>query len=226
MTWPLSRGALARALPFAAFMAPLALRGAMPTDDSWGMDPRWLYGWALVPVIALLLWFWRDYGELSSQLRPSLREAALAVLVGLAVFFLWTALDSPWMRLGEATAGFRPVDAQGNVMWALAATRWFGAACVVPVMEELFWRSFLMRWIERGQFETVDPRRVGLKAVVLSTFVFTLAHTLWLAAIVAGLAYAWLYIRTGKLWVPILAHMVTNGVLGAWVVATGNWGFW
>jgi CAAX prenyl protease-like protein len=53
-----------------------------------------------------------------------------------------------------------------------------------------------------------------------------LAHTLWLAAIIAGLAYAWLYIRTGKLWVAVLAHAVTNGLLGAWVVFTGNWGYW
>ena len=101
-----------------------------------------------------------------------------------------------------------------------------GAALLVPVMEELFWRSFLMRWVERAQFETVDPQRVGLKAVVLSTFVFMLAHTLWLAAIIAGLAYAWVYIRTGKLWVAVMAHAVTNGVLGIWVVMTGNWQFW
>jgi CAAX prenyl protease-like protein len=83
-----------------------------------------------------------------------------------------------------------------------------------------------MRWIERAQFEAVLPQRVGLKAVVLSTFVFMLAHTLWLAAILAGLAYAWLYVRTGKLWVPIVAHAVTNGALGVWVVATRSWGFW
>jgi CAAX prenyl protease-like protein len=108
----------------------------------------------------------------------------------------------------------------------LVALRLFGAAIVVPVMEELFWRSFLMRWIQAPVFEGVDPRAVGLRAVVGSTFVFTLAHTLWLAAVVAGLVYAWLYIRTGKLWVPVIAHAVTNGVLGAWVVATGNWQFW
>jgi len=75
-------------------------------------------------------------------------------------------------------------------------------------------------------FEGVDPRRVGLKAIVLSTFVFTLAHTLWLAAVIAGLCYAWLYVRTGKLWVPVIAHAVTNGALGVWVVMTGNWQFW
>jgi uncharacterized protein len=226
MNLPLSRAAIARVLPFAVFMLLLALRGAMPADGSWGMDPRWVYGGSVLLVGGLLLWFWREYGELVAQRRPTLGEAALAVVVGLAVFYLWTLLDAPWMRLGEATAGFRPVDLQGNVMWPLALVRWLGAALLVPVMEELFWRSFLMRWIAHAPFETVDPQRVGLKAVVLTTFLFMLAHTLWLAAIVAGLAYAWLYVRTGKLWVPIIAHAVTNGVLGVWVVLTGNWGFW
>ena len=43
---------------------------------------------------------------------------------------------------------------------------------------------------------------------------------------IAGLAYAWLYVRTGTLWAPVIAHAVTNGALGAWVVATGRWQFW
>jgi CAAX prenyl protease-like protein len=67
---------------------------------------------------------------------------------------------------------------------------------------------------------------VGLRAIVLSTFVFTLAHTLWLAAAIAGLAYALLYVRTGKLWVAVIAHATTNAVLGAWVIATEQWRFW
>ena len=226
MTAPLNRAALVRVLPFAVFIGVLALRGATAADGSWGIDPRWVYGWGVLLVGGLLLWFWREYGELAAQRWPSGPEIALAVAVGLLVFGLWTRLDAPWMRLGEATAGFRPVDAQGNVMWPLVAVRWLGASLLVPVMEELFWRSFLMRWITQARFETVDPQRVGLKAVVLTTFLFMLAHTLWLAAIAAGLAYAWLYVRTGKLWVPILAHAVTNGVLGVWVVLTGNWGFW
>ena len=101
-----------------------------------------------------------------------------------------------------------------------------GLSLVVPVMEELFWRSFLMRWVQSPVFEAVDPRRVGARAIVLSTFVFVLAHTLWLAAAVAGLAYALLYRQTGKLWVAVIAHAVTNLVLGLWVVRTANWAFW
>ena len=226
MALPLNRAALARVVPFAAFMVLLAVRGAVPDDGSWSIDPRWLYGVTVLVVGGLLAWFWREYGELVSQTLPSLMEAALAVAVGLAVFGLWIHLDAPWMRLGEPSAGFIPKDANGQLLWPLIALRWVGASLLVPVMEELFWRSFLMRWVQSPQFESVVPQRVGLKAVVLSTFVFMLAHTLWLAAIVAGLAYAWLYIRTGKLWVPIIAHAVTNGVLGVWVLQTQRWAFW
>jgi CAAX prenyl protease-like protein len=226
MALSLSRSAWLRILPFALFMALLALRGAAPTDGSWGFDPRWIYAVTVVVVGALLIYFWRDYGELARQTLPNGREALLAVAVGVAVFAVWIQLDAPWMTLGEPSAGFVPLTAAGAIDWPLVAVRWIGAALLVPVMEELFWRSFLMRWIEQPVFEGVDPQRVGLKAVVLSTFVFVLAHTLWLAAAVAGLAYAWLYVRSGKLWLPVIAHAVTNGVLGAWVIATGNWRFW
>lgn len=220
----LSRAALVRILPFGLFMLLLALRGALA--DSGEVDARWIYGLNVVAVGGLLAWLWREYGELVRQLAPDTREALLAVAVGLVVFVLWISLDAPWMALGEPTASFVPVDAAGQLIWPLIALRWLGATLVVPVMEELFWRSFLMRWIDNVRFEAVLPQRTTLKAIVLSTFVFTLAHTLWLAAAIAGLAYAWLYVRTGKLWVPVLAHAVTNGVLGVWVVATGNWAFW
>ena len=226
MALPISRAALARTLPFAAFMGLLALRGSLPPEGLFGLDPRWVYGLTVLVVGALLAWFWRAYGELVAQTLPSWSEAALAVLVGVLVFGLWINLDAPWMRLGEASAGFVPTDAQGALLWPLIAVRWVGASLLVPVMEELFWRSFLMRWVQSPQFESVLPQSVGVKAIVLSTFVFMLAHTLWLAAIIAGLAYAWLYVRTGKLWVPIIAHAVTNGVLGVWVVTTGKWAFW
>jgi uncharacterized protein len=218
---------LARTVPFALFMALLALRGWMGQQTDPWFDPRWLYGAAVVLVTALLLLWRREYGELSQQLMPTLKECALAFLVGLLVFGLWIHLDAPWMVIGEPTAGFVPTTTvSGDLYWPLLAVRWIGAALLVPVMEELFWRSFLMRWIEAPAFAGVDPQRVGLRAIVLSTFVFTLAHTLWLAAAIAGLAYAWLYVRTGKLWVAVIAHAVTNGALGVWVVVTGQWRFW
>ena len=220
----LSRAALARCLPFVVFMALLALRGYLPVD--LGLDNRWIYGGQTLIVAGMLAWYWREYGELVRQNLPDARETGWAVVVGIAVFAIWVQLDAPWMQLGSATAAFVPLDDMGQPIWPLIALRLMGAALVVPVMEELFWRSFLMCWIQHPGFERVDPQQVGLRAIVLSTFVFTLAHTLWLAAVIAGLAYAWLYRWSGKLWVAVIAHAVTNGLLGVWVISTGRWEFW
>jgi len=228
MTLPFRRAAFVRAAPFAVFMAFLGLRTLAPGDGPWvGIDPRWLYALQVAVVGGLLAWWWREYGELARQTWPTPGEALLAVGVGVGVLLLWVQLDAPWMTITTgAVAPFVPLGTDGRPDLSLIVPRLVGAVLLVPVMEELFWRSFLMRWIQHPVFEAVAPARVGLKAIVLSTFLFVLAHTLWLAAIVAGLAYAWLYVRTGKLWVAVIAHAVTNGLLGAWVLATGNWQFW
>jgi uncharacterized protein len=221
-----SRAALARIVPFALFMALLIARSMAPADGSWGFDPQWLYGLSVVAAGAVLALFRREYGELARQTLPDAREGLLAIAAGAIVFVLWVNLDAPWMTIGSPSAPFKPLTASGAIDTPLVVIRFIGAALLVPLMEELFWRSFLMRWLEQPVFQGVDPRRVGVRAVVLSTFVFTLAHTLWLAAAIAGLVYALLYVKTGKLWLPVIAHAVTNGALGAWVVMTGNWQFW
>jgi CAAX prenyl protease-like protein len=225
----LSPSAWARVIPFALFMGFLALRGQFSVEEGEAaklpFDARWLYAAGVIVVTASLVWFWRQYSELHTW-GLSLGQVLLSVVFGVVVFVLWTQLTIPWMTLGEATAGFRPVDENGDLIWALIAFRWVGAALMVPIMEELFWRGFLMRWVDDQDFEKVDPASVTIKAMALSTLVFMLAHTQWLAAIVAGLAYAWLYRRTRSLWAPVIAHAVTNGLLGVWVVLYGYWSFW
>lgn len=222
----LSPAAWARVIPFALFMALLALRANWPVaQDSW-LDPRWLYGASVLVVGGSLVYFWRRYGELGRGSGLSFWHALLSMAVGVVVFVLWVWLTEPWMMLGEASASFRPVDDEGQLLWGLVIVRWIGAAMLVPVMEELFWRSYLMRWVDKPDFEAQDPGAVTLRAMLLSSLVFMLAHNQWLAALVAGMVYAWLYRYTRTLWAPILAHAVTNGILGVWVVVFGNWQFW
>ena len=225
MDWP-SRAALARIAPFALFMALLIVRSQAPADGAWGFDPQWLYGLSVVIAGAVIAVCWREYGELARQTWPDAREVLLAVAAGMLVFVLWINLDAPWMTIGAPSAPFKPLTAAGAIDMPQVAIRFIGAVLLVPLMEELFWRSFLMRWVQNPVFEGVQPAAVGLRAIVIATFLFVLAHTLWLAAAIAGLAYALLYIRSGKLWLPVIAHAVTNGMLAAWVVMTGNWQFW
>ena len=213
-----------RSLPFGLYIAVLVLEGLLP-DWAPGLDVRWLYpvkGGLVALALAVL---WRHYPELKS-FSLSLKDWLLALALGLVVLVLWVNLDAGWMLMGEAGRGYNPTDAAGQIDWLLVAFRIAGAALVVPIMEELFWRSFLQRWIQQTDFLTLNPAQIGLKALLIASALFAVEHLQWLAGLIAGLAYGLLYIRTRNLWAPIIAHSVTNGGLGAYVVATGHWSFW
>lgn len=224
--WEIEAQSMARILPFALYMAFLAIEGAVADFAPalhW-LDVRWLYPVKIAAVVAALWYYRSSYVELFS--RPTWLWAGLvAPLLGLVVFVLWINMDSGWMNLGGA-AGFDPRDSVGAFDWPLVMTRLAGAVLVVPLMEELFWRSFLMRWIQEHHFLDLAPVQIGLRAMLISSVLFGVEHNLWLAGIVAGLAYAWLYRASGNLWPPIIAHATTNLVLGLWVLSTGNWQFW
>lgn len=221
---PYSRASVARCLPFFIYLAFIGIAELLAWLGVTPADLRWLYALKVGSVVIALLYFRREYGELR---QGGLGAAAIAasVAVGIVVLVLWLLLGAGWMRIGSA-AGFDPSTAGRGIDWTLVVIRIAGAALVVPVMEELFWRSFLLRWLDQPRFETVDPGAVSLKAVLISSVLFGFEHDLWLAGIVAGFAYAGLYRWRRSLWSPILAHAVTNGLLGAWVVATASWQYW
>ena len=215
--------ALARIAPFAAFVALLA---AQPWIAAHGIDARWVNVSRGVAAASLLAFFWREYRELHvARLLPA-REWLIAIATGVAVFAAWTTFDHGWAVVGSTGAGFVPLGADGRIDWTLAMLRFAALAAVVPVMEELFWRSFLLRWIDARDFLAFDPRRASLRAFALSSALFASEHSLWFAGLLAGAAYNWVYMRNGNLWAPIIAHGATNGTLGIWIIATHHWRFW
>lgn len=215
---------LVRTLPFGLYIALLVLEGLLP-DWLPGFDVRWLYPVKAGLVALALMLLWRHYTELRSWGLSSV-HLFLSVGVGVVVLILWINLDASWMLLDAPGEGYNPTDEAGRIDWLLVAFRIAGAALVVPVMEELFWRSFILRWVQQHDFMNLLPARIGLKALLITSALFAVQHLQWLAGLIAGLAYGWLYIRTRTLWAPIIAHAVTNGALGAYVVATGRWSFW
>jgi len=209
--------ALARCVPFCLFIALLALSSTLDLD--------WLVAGRAALVALALLWFWPGYSELKKPPPAHLGYWLLAVLAGVAVFFAWTRLDQGWMVLGRA-GGFDPRLHDGSMNWSYALARLAGFILVVPVMEELFWRSFLLRWLEQSNFLQADPRKTRWRTFLATSVVFGFEHSQWFAGVLAGMIYNGLYMRTRNLWVPLLAHAVTNGVLGVWILHTGSWQFW
>lgn len=223
----LRTAAFVRIAPFAVYILFLALAGPL---GKWfahlGLDERWLYAIRVGFVLALLLLFARFYHELKwtvARLHP--RTWAASIMVGVIVFALWVMPWPQWAQT-EMAAGFSPLRDNGEIDLVLAMVRLTGAALIVPIMEELFWRSFLLRWIKQQDFLNVDPAKVGWLAFAIVMVLFGLEHSLWLAGMLAGAAYAALYMTSRNLWAPIVAHAVTNGLLGLWVLNTSNWQYW
>jgi CAAX prenyl protease-like protein len=219
--------AFARIAPFALFMAFVAVLSwpEGPTQHLSQADIRWLVIFRGVAVAAVMGIMWRHYVELHEARTPPLSQWGLAIAAGAAVFAVWITFDSGWAAF-EGSPGFTPLRADGSIDPMLAFLRLAGLALVVPVMEEIFWRSFLLRWIDRREFLSANPARASWIAFAVSSALFASAHSQWFAGLIAGMAYGLLYMRTGNLWVPIVSHATTNALLGFWILTTRNWQFW
>lgn len=221
------RAVLARVIPFALYIVFLVI--SAPLAELAGLDVRWMYAVQIACVIAALLYFQRDYVELR-EAPPSgpLSGAAgwvAALLSGALVWAIWIWLDFSPFAFAPGK-GYQPLDEAGALILLMVVIRIFGAAVVVPVMEELFWRSFVQRWLDSPNFLAVAARSVTLRSMLFCSIAFGFEHGQWAAGIVAGLAYGQLYRASGRLWLPIVSHALTNLLLGLWVVHTAQWQFW
>jgi CAAX prenyl protease-like protein len=217
------RDAWPRILPFALYMFFIFVEDMAARAGVDAASLRYLYPVKIGVVLGALLVLWRRYTELKVSI--GLRETALAVLAGVVVLVLWVNLDFGWMTMGES-AGYDPRGPGGAINWPLVAVRLLGAALVVPVMEELFWRSFLLRWIDQPDFLNASHTKIKYRGFIVSVLLFGIEHNLWFAGVVAGVVYSLLYLRKGNLWSAIVAHAVTNGLLGVFIIYTEQWTYW
>lgn len=223
--------AFVRILPFALFMVFLAVGSVLPPPEPappGQFDSRWIYAARTLVVGIVLVMLWRRYGELHAAPRMSMTDWLIALVSGAAVFVVWIHLDRGWMTLGDsAERAFDPREHAAEALHIpLTALRLLGLAVVVPIAEELFWRSFLMRWLQQQHFLALKPGSTGMRAIAISSVLFALEHNQWLAGLIAGVVYAGVYVRTGKLWCAVVSHAVTNTMLGAWILLTRDWRFW
>jgi hypothetical protein len=219
---------LARVIPFGLYMAFVAvleipvLLGGESLSRSFILG---LYPVKIVLVCAALVAFRKSYTDLDWASLRKAAPTALSVCAGVAVFILWINLDLPWAVQGKLTS-YDPTEAASDWSYALIFARVAGAVVVVPIMEELFWRSFLVRYLIDRDFMAVRAGAFTLFTFVTTAALFGLEHQLYIAGILAGLAYNAIYLRTGSLAQCVLSHAVTNALLAAYVLTTGNWRFW
>jgi CAAX prenyl protease-like protein len=177
-----------------------------------------------IAVTAALLIF---RGPLT-DIQFSARVIAPSVVLGLVVCVLWIGIDRliAYPHLGSRTA-FDPTPLRETGLWLpFLVTRFYGLVLMVPVMEEVFWRSFLVRYLTRPDFQQLPIGTFSASALWIMVAASALAHPEWLVAAITSLAYAFWLRRTRSLFSVIVAHATTNAALGCYVFATGSWQYW
>ena len=228
----MSKIIIPRTAPFATFMAFTGInelnhflgdKGIVSFSPSLHL---YLYPIRILIVSLLLVAFWKEYNEIRVRDILHSRDTTLSLTVGIIVFFLW--INMPWtVGASDTAAGYNPAAVSENFTQnSLIGIRLLGASVVVPIMEELFWRSFVMRYIINPDFSKVSLGKFSWGSLLIGNVLFGLEHHYLTAGIMAGVAYSILLYRSRSLLQCIMAHGVTNLILGIYVLKTGQWQFW
>ena len=225
------------AAPFATW---IVLQTALPAT-AWAYAMRTVVT-ALVGVWCL--WGCRRDGRMVGSPRRGDRDAdvsgkrpyqmAAGTLIGILVTVLWIVPEIslfyrtwfcwPLGSLPPAPSTPSPYD-PAVCGWALTVAKLVGSAFVIAPVEEVFFRSFLYRWLQKRDFRAVPLSRFNLSAFLWMVFLFTLEHDRPLAAALAGALYGFAAIRFG-LAGAITAHVTTNLLLALHVIFSHSWAFW
>jgi uncharacterized protein len=209
--------------PFIVFLTLIAIQRFIPLPQVAEFGLR-------VVVMAAVIWIFSRH-----VIDFQVSQPFASIGIGVVVFLLWIAPDalipgyrSHWLfqnRLNGSTHG--TISAAGqNDLWLLIF-RSVRAVAIVPILEELFWRAWLMRWLINQEFWKVPLGTYAAQAFWITAALFASEHgPYWDVGLMAGIAYNWWMIRTKCVGDLILAHAVTNGCLCLYVVFFQKWEYW
>ncbi len=196
-----------------------------------------IYTLRMVLTFGAILLVFRNYRNFP------FRISYLAPIVGVLGVFLWIGLcklqiektlaDVPGFASflgGGSRAAYNPLEAlagQAMILMGFMAIRFIGLALLVPLIEEFFLRGFLMRFVEGEDWAKLPIGSTATIAIASGTIYGVLSHPAeFVAAAVWFSLVTWLACRTKNIWDCVVAHGVTNLLLGIYVVYTGEWHLW
>ncbi len=218
--------------PFFLWIAAIA---ALLFPHSYDL-PAYLYA-AKTVLCAAAITLLRPWRFANS--RPTPHALAAGLLFGFAVYVLWALPEAtPWHAVTDwyrrwlvMMPGNQPdYSASWCYAWsqspALALIKLCGSAFIIAPIEEYFFRGFLMRWLTQRDWQALPLNAVSRHAFWTTAIVFAFEHDRFVMGLLAGLVYGALAIRTNSLRASIIAHVVTNLILGLHVLLFDAYHFW
>jgi CAAX prenyl protease-like protein len=222
-----------------------------PSEQPRAGTPAWVG-----PFVVFMVWLALDkYLPLANPAKELVRDGVLlaaivgfsrdviprrverwlpSVGLGIAVCALWVAPDAlipgwrgHWLFQNSITGHLKTSIPPAELTPLMLVLRTMRAALLVPVLEELFWRGWLVRWLQDSDFERVPLGRYTALAFWGSSLLFAAEHgPYWEVGLACGMIYNWWMWRTKSLGDLIVVHATTNLALSLYVIATQRWAFW
>jgi exosortase E/protease (VPEID-CTERM system) len=203
-----------------ALLVPqLVLLGMSVIAAAFSAGFAFLYPLAILAAVAALISYREHYRALTWTVSPA------AVGIGIAVFAMWMALE-PAPAAGDGDLGARLASLPFWIAALWLACRLVGSVLLVPVVEELAFRGYLLRKLVSADFASVSPRHFTWLSFIGSSILFGLMHDRWLAGTLAGAMFAGAVYLRGRLSDAIVAHAVANGLIAGAVLGFGQWQLW
>jgi CAAX prenyl protease-like protein len=182
----------------------------------------------------VLIWFRRIYLQ-----HFPFKFSPLAVAVGAVGIVVWVGLchldfearlmEAIGLNKTAARPSFNPFLHLPSVRWQIAfmVPRFMVLAIIVPIIEELFLRGWVVRFVHDPDWEAVRLQGLTWGAILAPTIYGVATHPGEAFAAIAWFSLVtWLMLRTGNVWDCVVAHAVTNLLLGLYVIWFAQWQLW
>lgn len=221
--WPRESGVAKYVAPFGVFLAFLFISPYLPLRPEV-KTTLWI---VLLAPVCVVCW------PRQISIRPVRAWSSMAI--GAAVFVIWIAPDLlfPGYRSLPFFSNFVIGHVHSSFAESSVRSAWYigwrtaRAVLIVPIVEELFWRAWLMRWLIDTDFERVPLGAYAPFAFWMTAILFASEHgPFWDVGLLAGITYnAWM-VRSKSVADCVLMHAVTNGLLCAYIIGTAQWQYW
>lgn len=189
-------------------------------------------------IVLIICRPWKYYNALN------VKHILPAIGIGLGVFVLWVGLETEFFKnncpllanlyetwcvkpFGELREPMESTPYAPSVCsYYMISIRFIGSAFVIAIIEEFFWRGYLLRTARTPDFLDIDIGQLHWPSFLIVAAIFAIEHNEVLAGFLCGIIYGLFYIKTRDIWAVAIAHITTNAVLGIYVLGTGKYFFW
>jgi membrane protease YdiL (CAAX protease family) len=234
--------------PLCAFVLPFAVFIVATSLEEIDFLKAWypiLYGIKTAAILGVLWWGSRFYPAWSW------RGIGIGLIYGLVGGIAWIILCTwnfekdilpsilttlgEWLGLPSLRDWLKPGSRLGHnpfsdmppaAAWSFTVVRLIGLVIAVPIMEELFWKGFLNRFLIAEDWQNVRWGKFTPMSFAIVTIAFVAVHTEWTAALAWGVGINLVFLYTRNLWACIVAHAASNAVLGYYILVYEQWQLW